>query len=219
MTPPAVLLDVDGTLVDSVYQHALTWHRAFAQHGLAVPAWRAHRAIGMGGDMLVPALAGEEWAKEHGQAAQAAESTLFGELLPLVSALPGARDFLARLRERGHPVVLASSGKEHEVEAYLDLLDARDLVDAWTSSADAERTKPEPDILQAARERLGDPEECVVVGDSVYDIHAAHAAGLPAVAVQTGGFGVAELRDAGAAAVFEDLPELVERLDETPLLG
>ena len=217
MAPPAVVLDVDGTLVDSNYQHALSWHRAFARHGRDVPVWRTHRAIGMGGDFLVPALAGEEWDAEHGDAARADESVLFGELLHTVTPLPGARAFLELLKARGHAVVLSSSAREDELDAYLELLGARDLVDAWTTSADVEQTKPEPDVIQAGLEKLGDPKDRVMVGDSVYDVRAAHAAKLPTVALLTGGFGAAELEAEGAAMVFDDLMALMPAIDDTPL--
>ncbi len=213
----AVVLDVDGTLVDSTFQHALTWQRAFAQHGLAIEAWRTHRAIGMGSDMLVPALAGEEWAAEHGEAAAATEGALFGELIANVQPLPGARAFLETLKARHHPSVLSSSAKQGDLDVYLDLLGARDLVDAWTVSDDVERTKPAPDIIHVALEKLGKPEQAVMIGDSTYDIEAAHAAGLPAIGLRTGGFGDAELREAGAACVFVDLIELIAHIDDTPL--
>ena len=217
MTPPAVLLDVDGTLVDSNYQHALSWHRAFAQHGCDIPAWRTHRAIGMGGDMLVPALAGEEWAAEHGEAVQATEAALFGELIDRVAPLPGARAFLELLALRGHAVVLSSSAKAHELEHYVELLGARDLVQAATTSADVERTKPEPDVIRAGLDKLGDPDTAVMVGDSVYDVVAAARAKLPTVALLTGGFGAGELEQAGAAQVLDDLPALIGQIDETAL--
>jgi HAD superfamily hydrolase (TIGR01509 family) len=217
MAPPAVVLDVDGTLVDSNYQHALTWHRAFAQHGCAVPAWRAHRAIGMGGDQLVPALAGEDWEAEHGDAVRATEGALFGELIGRVTLLPGARAFLELLQLRGHAVVLSSSAKAHDLERYLDLLGARDLVAAWTTSADVDRTKPEPDLVHAALEKLGGPEAAVMVGDSVYDVEAAGRAGLPAIALLTGGFGAGELEAAGARYVAVDLPALIAEIDASPL--
>lgn len=211
------MLDVDGTLVDSNFQHALTWHRAFARHGLEVPAWRTHRAIGMGGDQLVPALAGEEWAREHGEAASDTEAALYGELIANVAPLPGARAFLELLKLRGHPVVLGSSASAEDLDVFLDLLGARELVDAWTVSDDVEQTKPKPDIVNAALEKLGKPGDGVMIGDSVYDIQAAHAAGLPAIAVLTGGFGAQELRDVGAEWIYDDLPELIAKLDETPL--
>jgi HAD superfamily hydrolase (TIGR01509 family) len=219
MSFPAVVLDVDGTLVDSNYQHALTWHRAFAQHGCAVPAWRAHRAIGMGGDQLVPRLAGDDWDAEHGDAVRATEAALFGELIDRVAPLPGARAFLELLEVRGHAVVLASSAKAHELELYVDLLGARDLAQAWTTSADVERTKPAPDVVHTGLERLGGPRDAVMVGDSVYDIEAAGRAGIPAVALLSGGFGAGELEGAGASHVTEDLPALIADIDRTPLGG
>jgi HAD superfamily hydrolase (TIGR01509 family) len=212
-----VVLDVDGTLVDSNFQHALTWHRAFARHDLAIPAWKAHRAIGMGSDQLVPALAGEDWAREHGEAAAETEAALFGEMIANVAPLPGARAFLETLKARGHAVVLGSSAKQSDLDVFLDLLDARSLVDAWTVSDDVERTKPKPDIVNAALAKLGKPDDGVMIGDAVYDIEAAHAAGLPAIGLLTGGFGAQELRDAGAECVFEDLLELLAKIDETPL--
>jgi HAD superfamily hydrolase (TIGR01509 family) len=219
MAPPAVILDVDGTLVDSNYHHALTWHRAFVRHGLQMPAWRTHRSVGMGGDMLVPALAGEQWAAEHGDAVKATEGDLYQQLIGTVAPLPGARPFLEALRERGHAVVLSSSAKAEELEVYLDLLDARDLVDGWTTSADVERTKPEPDVIEAGLEKLGHPDRSVVVGDSIYDVQAAHAAGVPTIALLTGGFGAAELEETGAAEVHEDLVALREAADGTALAG
>jgi HAD superfamily hydrolase (TIGR01509 family) len=167
--------------------------------------------------MLVPALAGEEWDAEHGDDARADESVLFGELMHTVTPLPGARAFLELLKARGHAVVLSSSAKAHEAEAYLDLLGARDLVDGWTTSADVERTKPAPDVIQAGREKLGNPKVSVMVGDSIYDVRAAHAAKLPTVALLTGGFGAAELEAEGAAMVFEDLTALLPAIDDSPL--
>ena len=217
MTAIAVVLDVDGTLVDSNYQHALTWHRAFAQHGRAVPAWRAHRAIGMGGDQLVPALSDEDWAAEHGDDVKATEAALFGEMIDRVAPLPGARAFLELLHARGHPVVLGSSANAHDLDVYLDLLGARDLVQAWTTSADVERTKPAPDIVAVGLEKLGKPERAVMIGDSVYDVIAASAAGLPTIGLLTGGISRAELDEVGAEHVYEDLPELIAAIDSTPL--
>jgi HAD superfamily hydrolase (TIGR01509 family) len=212
-----VVLDIDGTLVDSTFHHAITWHRTFAQHGLAMEAWRTHRAIGMGSDQLVPALAGEEWAAEHGEAAADTEGALFGELIANVAPLPGARAFLEALKDRGHPVVLASSAKQSDLDVYLELLGARDLVDAWTISDDVAQTKPKPDIIKAALHKLGDPKGGVMIGDAVYDIQAAHAAGLPAIGLLTGGFSEAELLDVGADCVFENLLELLAKIEETPL--
>jgi HAD superfamily hydrolase (TIGR01509 family) len=133
-----------------------------------------------------------------------------------VEPLHGARDLIADLKQRGHAVVLASSAKENEVDHYLDLLDARELADDWTSSADVEATKPEPDLVQAAVEKAGGGE-AVMVGDSTWDCEAAKRAGVQTVAVLTGGFSEAELEDAGAVAVYRSIDELRESLDETPL--
>ena len=212
----AAILDVDGTLVDTNYQHALAWYRAFRQHDKLVPVWRIHRHIGMGGDQLVAALAGEEWDEEHGDDVRTAEKPLYLAMIEEVEPLEGARAMMEDLKERGHSVVLASSAKAEEVDHYLDLLDARDIADGWTTSADVEATKPEPDLVKAAVEKAGGGD-AVMVGDSIWDVEAAKRAGLETVAVLTGGFSEAELRDAGAAWVFESIEALREGLDETPL--
>ena len=217
MTPAAVL-DVDGTLVDTNYQHAIAWFRAFRRNGVVLPVWRIHRHIGMGGDHLVKALAGEEVEHEKGDDIRDAEKALYGELIDEVQPLEGATDLIRELKERGHAVVLASSAKEQEVDHYLDLLEARDLADGWTTSADVEATKPEPDLVQAAVEKAGGGE-AVMVGDSTFDCEAAQRAGLPTVALLTGGFSEQELRDAGAVVVFESIEDLRASLDRTPLAG
>ena len=212
----AAILDVDGTLVDTNYQHALAWYRAFRQHDKVVPVWRIHRHIGMGGDQLVAALAGEDWDEEHGDDVRTAEKPLYLAMIDEVEPLDGARAMMEDLKERGHSVVLASSAKAEEVDHYLDLLDARDIADGWTTSADVEATKPEPDLVKAAVEKAGGGD-AVMVGDSIWDVEAAKRAGLETVAVLTGGFSEAELRDAGAAWVFESIEALRKGLDETPL--
>jgi HAD superfamily hydrolase (TIGR01549 family) len=215
---PAAILDIDGTLVDTNYHHALAWWRAFRQSDLTVPLWRVHRSIGMGGEKLVPALIGEERDEEVGETVRAAEKVLYGELMREVAALSGARALIEELRGRGSTVVLASSAKEFEVEYYVDLLGARELAEAWTSSADVEATKPEPDLVRAALERA-EQDDAVMVGDSTYDCESASRAGVEAIGVLTGGFSREELREAGATAVFASLEELIEGLDETPLAG
>jgi HAD superfamily hydrolase (TIGR01509 family) len=216
----AAILDVDGTLVDTNYHHALAWYRAFRQSGIVLPVWRIHRHIGMGGDQLVEALSGEEAEREHGDDIRAAEQPLYMAMIEEVEPLEGARDFIQDLKNSGHSVVLASSAKKDEVEHYLDLLDARDLVDDWTTSADVEATKPEPDLVQAALEKAGaDADDAVTVGDSTWDCEAAKRAGVQTLAVLTGGFSEQELRDAGAAKVFGSIVELRDSLDETPLGG
>jgi HAD superfamily hydrolase (TIGR01549 family) len=214
--PPAAILDVDGTLVDTNYHHTIAWYRAFRQNDVLLPIWRIHRHIGMGGDQLVKALGGEQVENDKGDDIRAAESVLYRELMNEVEPLESARGLIEDLKQRGHAVVLASSAKAHEVEHYLDLLDARELADDWTTSADVEATKPEPDLVVAAVEKAGGGD-AVMVGDSTWDCEAAKRAGLDTIAVLTGGFSEAELRDAGAAAVFESIEALRESLDDTPL--
>ena len=209
----AAILDVDGTLVDTNYHHAIAWYRAFRQQGIVLPVWRIHRHIGMGGDQLVTALCGEEVEERLGDEVRAREKELYGELIDEVEPMDGARALIVELRDRGHQVVLASSAKPEEVERYIDLLDARELARGWTTQADVEATKPEPDLVRAALERAGGGE-AFMVGDSTWDCIAAGRAGIATLAVLTGGFADAELREAGAAAVFESLPALCARLDE-----
>jgi phosphoglycolate phosphatase-like HAD superfamily hydrolase len=216
MAPPIAVLDVDGTLVDTNYHHAISWYRAFREHGLTLPVWRIHRHIGMGGDHLVAALAGPRVEDRQGDSIRAAETALYADLIGEVEPFADARRLLELLAERGHRLVLASSGQRDDIEHYLDLLDARGLIEAWTSSADVERTKPDPDLVHAAVDKVGGGE-AVLVGDSTWDCEAAARAEVPTVAVLTGGFSDQELRQAGAAAVFESLTDLCERLDETPL--
>ena len=213
---PAAILDLDGTLVDTNYHHALAWFRAFRQHGFVLPLWRIHRHIGMGGDQLVPTLLGESAAEDRGDEIRAAEKALYLALIEETEPLAGARQLVVELKERGHAVVLASSAKEDEVDHYLDLLAVRDTADAWTTSADVEATKPEPDLVHAAIDKAG-VEDAVMVGDTNWDCEAAARAGIETIGVMTGGFSEQELRDAGAVAVFESLQELQARLDETPL--
>ena len=211
----AAILDIDGTLVDTNYQHAIAWYRAFRQHGKTLPIWRIHRHIGMGGDQLVAALTGEEWDEEHGDDVRTAEKALYLALIEEVEPLEGARELMEDLKARGHSVVLASSAKASEVDHYLDLLDARELADDWTTSADVEATKPEPDLVQAAIGKAG-ADDAVMVGDTTWDVEAAKRAGIETIAVLTGGFSAAELEEAGAGWTFESIQALRESLGETP---
>jgi HAD superfamily hydrolase (TIGR01509 family) len=213
---PAAILDIDGTLVDTNFQHALAWYRAFHQQDIVLPVWRIHRHIGMGGDQLVAALCDERTEEEKGDDIRAAEKVLYAELIGEVEPLAGARGLIADLKERGHAVVLASSAKQEEVEHYLDLLDARELADGWTTSADVEATKPEPDLVHAALEKAR-TDEGVMVGDTTWDCEAAERAGVRTIAVLTGGFSEAELRQAGAVAVYYSIEDLRKELDATPL--
>jgi HAD superfamily hydrolase (TIGR01509 family) len=214
--PPAAIIDVDGTLIDTNYQHALAWYRALRQHGVTVPLWEIHRHIGMGGDHMVAALTSDRFEDVHGEDVRAAEKALYLALIEEVQPLPGARDLLEALRAAGTTVVLASSAKPNELQHYIALLDAHEVTDGWTDSGDVERTKPEPDLIQAALEKAGGGP-AVMIGDSTWDCEAAGRAGLKTVGVLTGGFSEDELRDAGAVAVYRSLPELREALPETPL--
>jgi HAD superfamily hydrolase (TIGR01509 family) len=206
--PLTVILDIDGTLVDTNYQHALAWYRALRAHGHTVQVWEIHRHIGMGGDQIIAALVGDEAEREQGDGIRAAEGDAYGELIGEVEPMDGARGLIEDLKGGGASVILASSAKPDEVDHYLDLLDARDLVDGWTTAADVERTKPDPDLVRAALEKAGGGGPAVMVGDSTWDVKAAQAAGIPTLAVLTGGFSEAELREAGAAEVVESIGEL-----------
>jgi len=218
----AAILDIDGTLVDSNYHHTIAWYRAFRRHDILLPVWRIHRHIGMGGDQLVTALCGKDAEDEVGEEIRSDEKDLYAELIDEVEPIEGARDLIVELRDREHDVVLASSAKPDEVEHYIDLLDARELAHAWTTQADVDATKPAPDLVRAALERAqGDGTDdggAFMVGDSTWDCVAAGRAGVPTLALLTGGFADAELREAGASAVFESLGELRGRLDELPTL-
>lgn len=212
------ILDIDGTLVDTNYHHAMAWNRAFRQHGHVLPVWRIHRHIGMGGDKLVEALCGEEVEREQGDDIRGAEKPLYMAMIDEVEPLAGSRELIADLKQAGHTVILASSAKEDEVDHYLDLLDARELADGWTSSADVEETKPAPDLVRSALDKAGaDAGEAVMIGDTPWDVEAAERAGLPTLTVVTGGFCEAELREAGASAVFESVEDLRAGLRQTPL--
>jgi len=211
--PAAVILDVDGTLVDTNFHHAIAWYRAFRQHGIVLPIWRIHRSIGMGGDQLVPSLTDEKTEEEQGEDIRSAEKALYMALIEEVEPFAESRELIENLKERGHAVILASSAKADEVDLYLDLLDARELADGWTSSTDVENTKPEPDLVHAAVEKAGGGP-AVMIGDTTWDCKAAAAASVETIAVRTGGFSAEELREAGARSVWDSVAELRGRLDE-----
>jgi HAD superfamily hydrolase (TIGR01509 family) len=212
------ILDIDGTLVDTNYHHAIAWYRAFRQHEIILPLWRIHRHVGMGGDQMVAALTDDSVEREKGDDIRDAEKALYFQLLPEVETMEGSRELIEELKQRGHTVVLASSAKEDEVEVYLDLLGARDLADAWTTSADVSETKPQPDLVNAALEKAeAPPDDAVMVGDTPWDVAAAKSAEVGTLTVRTGGFGVDELREAGALEVYESVAELRSKLGETGL--
>ena len=178
----AVLLDVDGTLIDANYQHALAWYRAFRANGLLMPIWRIHRHVGMGGDQLVPALIGEEADAEKGEVIREARKEIYEELIDEVAPLEGAHELIADLKERGRTTVLASSSPEKDIDHYLDLLEARDLADGWTTEDDVEATKPEPDLVRAAL-AMARTDEAVLVGAELIRVRDATREDEPVIVV------------------------------------
>ena len=213
----AVIFDVDGTLVDSNEAHARAWVDAFAERGFTVALADVQRLIGMGGDKLIPAAIG--LAEDDPRIAGLSErrSEIFREqYLPHLRALPGSRALLQRLQRDGYKLAVASSAKKEELEPLLRIARVDDLIAARTSSGDAERSKPDPDIVGAALHRLRlEPDEAVRVGDTPYDIEAAQRAGLPTIAVRSGGWRTEEL--GGAVAVYDDPADLLAKLDASPL--
>lgn len=216
MLARAVILDVDGTLVDNNYQHALAWHLALRSEEVLVPLWRVHRAVGVGGDKIVAELAGDDVEARCGDAIREHESEIFDSMKDDVAAVEGATEFVRELKDRGKAVVLASSGDAGDVEGFIDLLEIRDLVDDWTTSDDVDSSKPDPDLVEVALEKAGGGP-AVMVGDTDWDVAAAERAGIATIGVLTGGFPEAVLRDAGAIAVYESVEELRRRLDGSPL--
>jgi HAD superfamily hydrolase (TIGR01549 family) len=201
-----VVLDVDGTLVDTNYHHAMAWWRAFRRFDVTVPVWRLHRAIGMGGDRLVTAVAGEQVEATHGDDVRKAWEEEFEPMLDQVRPLPGVTDLLSTLSDR-YRLVLASSGKPEHIQAYLGLIDADRYAAATTTAEDVSESKPAPDIVTAALSTV-DADRAVMIGDSPWDCQAAGRAGLRCLTVRTGGFADCELRDAGAVEVYESLTDL-----------
>ncbi|MCJ0977371.1 HAD family hydrolase [Rhodococcus sp. ARC_M12] len=216
-TVDAVLLDIDGTLVDSNYVHVDAWSRAFREAGRPVPSWRIHRSIGMDGSKLLEALVGSSDSALAGEAKR-----LHGEYYAAASkgleVLPGARELLADLNSRGVTVVLATSAPESELSTLRDLLEVEDSVEVVTSGDDAEVAKPEPDIIAVALGRAGvQAVDALMVGDSVWDIESAGRAGVRAIGVRSGGISRGELLDAGAVAVFEDPADLLANIEKSPI--
>lgn len=207
-----IVLDVDGTLVDSNYQHALAWFRAFRRYDVTPAIWQIHRALGMGGDLLVAHVAGDEVERRHGDDLRAAWEQEVEPMLCGITPLPGATQLLRSVKKLDLRLVLASSGKKEQVETFLDLLDARSVADAWTTADDADQSKPAPDLIEVALRRVGG-RRALVVGDTTWDAIAAQRAGQPEVAVLTGGFSEQELREAGASEVFHSLDDLREALE------
>ncbi|MCH6471664.1 HAD family hydrolase [Sinomonas terrae] len=213
-----VLFDVDGTLIDSSYFHALAWWEAFRQFEHKVPMSAIHRAVGMGGDKLVAHLLGDGRDKSEDAELKATHGAVFGTYWPSLVAFDGARDLLRKCAEAGLAVVLASSARERELRVLRRALDADDAITAATSSSDAEESKPAPDILVAALEAGGlRAEDVVFVGDAVWDVYAASKLGIPTIAVTCGGTSEGELREAGAAEVYAGPDKVLEAFSTSAL--
>ncbi len=217
----ALILDLDGTLVDTVYAHVFAWQRALAEAALPIDGWRIHRRIGMSGGLFTRAVArelGRPLAAEEVEAIQARHGELFAELLPERRPLPGAVELLAELREARVAHGIATSGRRPEIDASLDALGVGSAT-VVVERGDVLRAKPEPDLFLACSERLGvPPEECYVVGDAVWDLLAARRARMLSVGLLSGGYGDDELTRAGAFRVYRDAEELRHSLDELGLL-
>lgn len=213
----AVLFDVDGTLVDTVDLHAESWVRTFRHFGHEVAFDAVRAQIGKGGDQLMPVFLSEEEVKRQGKAMEEFRRRLYmGELIRRARAFPGVADLFRRIRADGRRIVLASSGKPEELDRYKTLAGIEGLVDAATTSEDAERSKPYPDIFLAALDGLP-PDQAMVVGDSPYDAEAAGKAGLRTIGLLCGGFAAGDLREAGCIALYRDPADLLARYDDSPL--
>jgi HAD superfamily hydrolase (TIGR01509 family) len=216
--PAGVLFDVDGTLIDSTYLHAVTWWEGFRAGGYDVPIAQIHRAVGMGADRLLDHLLGPGRDHSRDDRIRTVHADRYAPYLERLRPLPGAAALLRACHERGQRVALASSAQPFELAAMRTILDADDAVDGMTSAGDAEHTKPEPDIIEAALRVLGlGAGQVVYVGDSVWDIAACARLDIPCVALTCGGTSRAELAGAGAVAVYEDPADLLAHLDESPL--
>lgn len=210
----AVIFDIDGTLVDSVDLHAEAWRRAMQRFGRDVPFERVRHQIGKGSDQLIPVFFSEEEIQKFGQELNEQRGELYmREFMPRVKPFPGVPALFERLRADGRRIVLASSARREELDVLMDIAGVRDLVDGTTSSDDADKSKPHPDIFEAALDKLGnvDLREVVVVGDTPYDAEAAGKIGLPCLGVLCGGFPEQELLEAGCVALFKDPEDLLAR--------
>jgi HAD superfamily hydrolase (TIGR01509 family) len=213
-----VLFDVDGTLVDTTYLHAVAWWEALRQQGADVPMATIHRAIGMGSDKLLDHLLGPDRDRGKDEQASTAHDVLYGAWWERLRPLPGATELLRAVAERGLAVVLASSAKETELEQLRRVIDADDVIAAATSASDAAQSKPAPDILQAALAQSDiDPRAAVFVGDSVWDVRAAARLDIPCIGVACGGTSPDELSEAGAVAVYADPAALRACLDDSAI--
>ena len=215
----AVIFDVDGTLVDSVDLHSRAWQEALARFGKQVPYERVRYQIGKGGDQLMPVFLSERELEEFGEELEKYRGELFKrEYMPRVEGFPKVRELFERLRGDGKRIALASSAKGDEIEDYKKIAGIEGLVEEEASKDDAEKSKPHPDIFEAALARLGDPHasRVIAVGDTPYDAEAAGKAGLRAVGFLCGGFPEEDLRAAGCIRIYRDAADLLARYDESP---
>lgn len=211
--PDTVILDLDGTLVDTVYQHVLAWRSAFLNVGVDLPAWRIHRAIGIGGDRLVSELAGRRVEQAVGDEVRQLHAMRFEDQLPHVTPTEGAPELLETLRTKDLNVVVASSGEAKVTERLLSLLGAAETLHAWVAGDQAENSKPAADLLHLAMEKVSG-QTALVIGDTKWDVESARKADFPCVGVLTGGVSHAELREAGAVAVRESPAAITADLDD-----
>ncbi|MDA8392473.1 MAG: HAD family hydrolase [Actinomycetota bacterium] len=210
---PGVLFDFDGTLVDTNYLHTLAWSQALATAGEWAPMNAIHRLVGMGGEQLLEELLGHS-----NEVARSARPEFYKRLTDQVRPFPGAGELLRALHDREVAVVVATSAPEAELTPLLDLLASADAIDAITTADDVGEAKPSPEVfLKALEAGSVDPARALVVGDSVWDVRAAQAAGLGCVGVETGGFSRHELSEAGAVAVYRDVQEMGRQLSTGPL--
>lgn len=205
----AILFDIDGTLVDSTYHHAIAWQRAFDAQDLPFPLWRIHRTVGMGGDKLVGQVAGDDVEERLGDTLRDAWKEEYEKIQPEVVPLPGAAQLVRKLAGAGYVVALASSGELEFAEEALEGLDVRDQVTVLKTSRDVEGSKPEPDLIEVTLEAVG-TRRAVLVGDTPYDVESAARAGLSCIGVRSGGYGEAELTEAGAVLVVDGPEDLME---------
>lgn len=216
----AVIFDIDGTLLDSVDLHAKAWVEAFAHFGVETDAAKVRSQIGKGGDELMPVFLPPERIEREGKEIESYRSDLFKrKYLPEVRPFPAVRPLFERIRAAGLKIALASSGKGPEVERYQEILGIADLVDVVTSSDDADRSKPHPDIFEAAAKKLEGfgKDEMIVIGDTPYDAQAASKAGLHTIGVLCGGFPEADLSGAGCVAIYRDPQDLLDGFDRSLL--
>ena len=213
----ALIFDLDGTLIDTVYAHVFAWQRALAAEGMPIDGWRIHRRIGMSGGLFTRGVArevGRELSEEEIEAIQLRHGAIFRELLPERRPLPGARELLDDLRGRGIVHGIATSGRRPEIDQSLAALGVGDET-VVIDRGDVARAKPEPDLFLACQKALGvEAADCYVVGDAVWDLLAARRAGMLSVGLLSGGYGSDELLDAGAFRVYDDPAELHQSLDE-----